>query len=393
MMRHGFPAGWGRWLSCGVMVLGLAAGAACASDHRDGPRSTLANGTPQGALDLNDLFVFVSPVSRNNTTLILTASPGAGVVGPSHFLPGADYEIRISNDGNPLNDEIVFQVEFQAVNNRGQQPYEVRRLDDKGSAVLTRGATTGRNANLRGGGKAAAGIFDDPFFGDVYAVGRFNREATIQALNRTEDFPLPPDITVDSDPTRYFRAPSFPNSFFAGSNTLAIALELPRTKLQSSRSNPNLTVWARSVADLGQGPQPFDRVGRPWVNSLLVPLTETIFGETLPGGFQDQFNLLEQLNDVALRPNIADRLEEVFGLLPEEAETIANLFLPDVVSFNATSRSGFPNGRRLTDDVTDTMLNLITSGEVTTDRVGSDSYFRRAFPYLGKPNPVEDLLP
>lgn len=30
---------------------------------------------------------------------------------------------------------------------------------------------------------------------------------------------------------------------------------------------------------------------------------------------------------------------------------------------------------------------------VSSDRVGNDSYFRRAFPSLGKPNPVVDVLP
>ena len=86
------------------MIFGLcstAAMPASAADHRDGPRITNLNNSPAGALDLNDLYIFVSPTNPNNTVLIQTMSPGAGVVGPGVFFPGAIYELRISNDADP----------------------------------------------------------------------------------------------------------------------------------------------------------------------------------------------------------------------------------------------------------------------------------------------------
>lgn len=50
--------------------------AATAADHRDGPR-VIQNGlTP---LDINDVYVFVSPANRNNTVIApTTGGPGWG---------------------------------------------------------------------------------------------------------------------------------------------------------------------------------------------------------------------------------------------------------------------------------------------------------------------------
>src|SRR3954454_19916478 len=101
-----------RWRVLLTVGLALLPGLAPAADHRDGPRITDLNNTPAGALDLNDLYVFVSATNRENTVFIQTMSPGAGVVGPGLFFPGALYELRISNDGSPLSDELVFQTMF-----------------------------------------------------------------------------------------------------------------------------------------------------------------------------------------------------------------------------------------------------------------------------------------
>ena len=62
---------------------------------------------------------------------------------------------------------------------------------------------------------------------------------------------------------------------------------------------------------------------------------------------------------------------------------------------------GFPNGRRLRDDVADFMLSMLSNGRMKTDNVSDDNGDRitdgsaradgtlrpAAFPYLGPPNP------
>jgi len=368
------------------------------ADHRDGPRITDLGYSTSSALDLNDLFIFVSPTNRNNTVFVLDMSPAAGVVGPATFFPGAGYELKISNDGDPLDDELIFQTTFSPPNGAGQQNFEIRLFRPTGSPTLIgRGTTNGKPARLSGGfGTATAGIFDDPFFFDVNAVARLNREATILALNRTSTFPLPPDITLATNPARHLLPPAVPNNFFGGFNTLSIVIEVPRRRIQSSSSNPNITAYGSTFADVGDGRgyAQFDRVGLPGTNTVIVPLTRTSAGEILPGGFQDQFNFLTPAGDISLRPVAEQRLIDVFGLPEATAESLAELFLPDVARFNTTSTAGFPNGRRLRDDVIDTELSLLTQGALPLgDRVPSDSYFRRRFPYVGPPNPITDELP
>ena len=73
------------------------------------------------------------------------------------------------------------------------------------------------------------------------------------------------------------------------------------------------------------------------------------------------------------------------GQLPDRANP-ADFLLPDIMSINTASADGFPNGRRLQDDVIDIELNLISNGAITSDCVANDSTFRTTFPYWAGPN-------
>ena len=68
------------------------------------------------------------------------------------------------------------------------------------------------------------------------------------------------------------------------------------------------------------------------------------------------------------------------------ADALADVLLPDLLTFDTSSSAGFLNGRRLSDDVIDAELNLITNGAVTGDCVANDNTFLTGFPYLGRPN-------
>jgi hypothetical protein len=67
--------------------------------------------------------------------------------------------------------------------------------------------------------------------------------------------------------------------------------------------------------------------------------------------------------------------------------------LPDVLVYDPSDRGGFPNGRRLTDDVGDLMIATLTRGRVTTDLVGPHTDLLDEFPYLGAPHSTRTERP
>lgn len=343
-----------------------------AADHRDGPRVT-DNAAINGNLDLNDLYVFVSPANRNNTVIVLsTGGAGVGLLTPPIFAPGAVYEIRVSNDGDPTTDELVYQFIFSDPDNFLRQAYTVTEVNERtGRARIIARSVTGRNSRLLGGGQVHAGIVDDPFFFDVIAFGGF-RTAVQQGR------PL-------ADRVAPFLPPSIPNNFFGNFNILGIIVEVPRTRLQSRASQPDISVWIRDL--LPDGTQ-FDRMGNPGINTAVG------FSQLPASPFpniQDIFNGLTPADDPALVPEAAARINSAFGLPLADATALAEFLLPDVVHFNTRDRGGFPNGRRLADDVIDIELDLLTGGALTSDRVINDSVFSRRFPYVGAALPRDPI--
>ena len=359
------------WSTCNrrcvaFMAMICIASQAISADHVDGPRATNAGALV--ALDLNDLYVFVSPVNRNNTVLALTTGGRVGITNPVTFLPGAVFEIRVSNDGNKTNDEITFQIVFSNPDRFGRQNYTVRliRRNQSGNvpAVVARGVT-GQQVAGSLGIKVQAGVFDDPFFFDSTAFGKFR-------TNVQNNVPLP-------DRAAPFLTGPFSNGF--PENTLAIVIELPRKELQSSPSNPNITVWLRALRPDGSQ---FDRTGLPAIN------TATLFNFPGKQSLQDAFNSLVPADDLGLIEEAASRINLIYGLPLEgkaqnggpNARQVAAVVLPDVMPFDTTSTAGFLNGRRLADDVIDAELNLLTGGVLKSDRVNNDSTFLNKFPYL-----------
>src|SRR5207247_10141956 len=79
------------------------------------------------------------------------------------------------------------------------------------------------------------------------------------------------------------------------------------------------------------------------------------------------------------RGDVVDTLISL-GNSEERANALADVLLPDILTFDTSSSAGFLNGRQLSDDVIDAELNLITNGAVTTDCVATDSTFLSTFP-------------
>src|SRR5262249_53793129 len=127
----------------------------------------------------------------------------------------------------------------------------------------------------------------------------------------------------------------------------------------------------------------FDRMGNPGINTV-VGFAQPL--QNLPN-IQDLFNSLNPSADVGLRSAAAERINLAFGLPIDKANALTGVLLPDVIHFSTTNRNGFPNGRRLADDVIDPELGLLTDGGLKSDRVINDSVFSNTFPYLGAPLP------
>jgi hypothetical protein len=317
--------------------IGSAALTTQAADHLDGPLASA-----DGRLDITDVYAFQHGA---NTVLIMNVNPAAGVLSPTTFHPDASYDIKIDNNGDAKED-MTYKVTFSAPSN-GVQDVQVRRVPSAGDggAVIGRGRT-GSNIALAGGGMLRAGLFDDPFFFDLIA---FRGSVLGQGTRRFCD-------TGTSD-------------FFKGLNVSSIVLEVPSASLVGA--TPNIGVWARTELN----GQQMDRMGRPAIN--------TVFQHT--GAEKDAYNRGIPKNDRR------DFTANVYGFLaqfypPATATAITNVLLPDILTFDTSSSAGFLNGRKLSDDVIDAELGLVTNGAITTDCVGNDSTFSAAFPYLGTAN-------
>jgi hypothetical protein len=166
------------------------------------------------------------------------------------------------------------------------------------------------------------------------------------------------------------------------------------------------------------------RLGNPLINEVVIPI-----------GQKDKFNATSPSNDLrnfgtfALNPEPAKLLNALFGLgvkennrtdivqalltglpgltqiskNPAPADTLKlNLGVPPSATPNrfgalAGDTAGFPNGRRLTDDVTDIELRVIAGALLKPEQGGkqiplgdgvdqNEVPFRAAFPYVALPH-------
>ena len=160
---------------------------------------------------------------------------------------------------------------------------------------------------------------------------------------------------------------------FLDKNVFSIILEVPNSALGG---NPKVGIWCRVL--IPKDGKPFfqiDRMGRPFVN---VAFTK--------GEDKDTFNRIEPTKDRELFTKKFTDILESFGHSVESAQKIALTLLLDILGYDYSSSKGYPNGRKLTDDIIDIQLTILTNGQVTTDRVGSHQDLLATFPYLGSPH-------
>ncbi|MFC5831944.1 DUF4331 domain-containing protein [Nonomuraea insulae] len=420
-----------------------------ASSHREAP---MISGDPQH--DNTDVYAFVSPDKADSVTLIANWIPFEEPHGGPNFYPFATksrYNIKIDNDGDAKTD-ITYQWTFTNEDKRGnttflynngpvtslndanllfRQRYTLKRITPDGSKTLVDDGivapsnvgrasmpnyATLRNQSIKslaGGGKTFAGQSDEAFFLDL----------------RVFDFLYGGDLSeVGQDTTK-------------GYNVNSVALQVPATELAlkgDAKRNPVIGVCSTTDKFNGDDYVQVSRLCNPLVNELVAS-----------AGIKDAYNALDPSKDADVQalvdrvtdPEVARLLQAIYGIKAPATprNDLVEIFLQGIAKQNGPIKAdlnsqvlnkdagklrpseqlrlnmsippakdpnrlgvlggdlqGFPNGRRLSDDVVDIELQAVAGAALTgklipglTDKVDrNDKPFLQTFPYIPLPSNV-----
>jgi hypothetical protein len=165
------------------------------------------------------------------------------------------------------------------------------------------------------------------------------------------------------------------DDFFADKDVCSIVLEVPNSALGPKE----VGLWHRTLVPAnGGGWIQAERGARPLQLFLVLGLS---------GAERDAYLGGEPANDVRFVAAFAHALEHTGGYTPQEARRVAEIMLPEVLSYDPKRPASFPDsGRTLTDDAVDAFLALLTNGKVAGDKVGPHGDLLAEFPYLGPPH-------
>ena len=421
----------------------LAAEVGAASSHREAP---LITNDPK--VDNTDVYAFVSPDSPDTTTLIANWLPNEEPAGGPNFYEFAEdaqYDINIDNNGDAKPD-ITYRWTFQTTDNRGTDTFlynngPVTELDDENLLVRQnytlekisggQSETLVENAPVAPSNVGQASMPDYPGL----------RARAITQLDNGQTFAGQADDSFFLD-LRVFDLLYGGDLSETGADTLSgynvqtIALQVPSSELTSG-DDPVVGVWSTTQRPSIQmrkadGSQSFrgkqvqvSRLGMPLVNEVVIP-----------AGLKDAFNALPPVKDATI-PEVVDRvndpevpklIEAIYGIPAPKAprDDIFSIFLTGIEGLNkpqgkvqpaemlrlntsidpaaepnrlgvlAGDNQGFPNGRRLTDDVVDIEIQAL-EGAVRTGKLvealaagdgvnENDLPFSETFPYVALPH-------
>jgi hypothetical protein len=313
--------------------------------------STVVN--PQ--TDITDLYIFSKPGDASRSIFIMNIHPFARVP-TAVFSSEASYEFKIDTNGD-AETEVAFHVVFSPAS------------DEPQTAAVYR--ITGEAA--RGNGACGEMILRA-------APVSYETEALI---TKQGDYQFYAGIRSDSwfaDVDGFFNNFQFAGKdTFANANILGIVLDIPNSALGP---NAQIGIWARTVALVDGEWGQVDQAGRSLVPVLFTTTDHDRyhFLETPPS--HQRGNYLSAFVSV---------LQTVGGYSEADAARIAGELLPDILQYDYSRPAGYPNGRRLRDDLLDTMLAIYTNGKATTDLVGPHTDLLDVFPYLGEPHRAESI--
>ncbi len=402
-----------------VGAVELGPGSGQASSHREAP---LIAEDPSA--DLTDLYAFRSPDKPDTVTILANVIPGEDpAAGPNWytFSPGARYNLKIDTNGDARAD-VTYRFQFHTKTGPfflgdTAQPYTVTRIAGGKATVVARGTTPPNNIGPRSTpnyhslvtksivsfddrrSQAFAGQRDDPFFGDVGAI--FDLVAIRKGTGNEGGG----------------------KDFFAGYGVHTYGVQVPISALHakdgivgvwSSVDRRKVTRRGTSTRNGGAWVQ-VDRLANPLVNEVIIPT-----------GLKDRWNALQPANDAQFQkyyttPILAAVINKLYKLgVPETGrdDLVAVLLtgvpklnytgakLADLLRLNLTipvthdakrlgvlagDTQGWPNGRRLDDDVID-IAEQAVGGFLKGKKLplgdgvnGDDRAQLASFPYIADP--------
>jgi hypothetical protein len=323
-------------------------------------------------VDICDIYAFQKPEDTNKSILVLNVNPVAPTYADS-FASEAVYELKVDTNADAIAD-IAYRFTFSTKEN-GMQKATVRHVSGE---------------KAKGSGNDGDIIFQDVAvsFGEEKQIEDMIAKTKSHRMRR-EDWNEEEEYRffagIRSDPfffdMRMLEGMKNGTQFTSGADTFldknvfSIILEVPNSALGS---NPKVGIWYRVL--IPKDGNPFfqiDRMGRPFVSTAFTK-----------EGDRNTFNRIEPTEDRKLfAKKFSDHLEW-FGHSSDSAQKTALTLLPDILDYDYSSAKGYPNGRKLTDDIIDIQLAVLTNGRVTTDKVGPHQDLLTTFPYLGSPHPT-----
>ncbi len=411
-----------------------------ASSHREAP---LTSNDPQ--IDASDVYSFVSPDRPDTVTLLANYVPLQDPAGGPNFYPFGEnihYDINIDNSGGAkanITYRWTFKTSYKNTDtflyNTGPvksltdpnlnltQTYTLEEIrngqsktlatdvpvapSDVGKASMPDYQSLRNQAlhSLDNGGKVFAGQAHDPFFVDLRIFDLLFGANMSEAGNNSLDH----------------------------KNVNTLAIQVPKSVLAANgdaSANPIIGVWSTSARQSMRvqnvdGSQKYSgdfvqvsRLGNPLVNEVVVPV-----------GKKDAFNASQPADDAQFLPKVQDPevpklIQKIYNVPAPAAprSDLVSVFLTGVAGLNKPAtvtpaeelrlnmsipptaspnrlgviggdKGGFPNGRRLGDDVVDIELRVL-EGELqgTHTNLGdgvnaSNIPFATSFPYVALPIP------
>lgn len=130
-----------------------------------------------------------------------------------------------------------------------------------------------------------------------------------------------------------------------------------------------------------------DREGNPAVNVVTIPIARK---DEYNGGTTQEDAAGRFAGDIVATLKSLGTSDANIGILAEIAVNHGDFLRLDLTKANTgtdggnNANAGFPNGRRLGDDVIDTLLSIVTNGAVTKDNAnGNDAPLADTFPFFG----------
>jgi Domain of unknown function (DUF4331) len=392
-------------------------GSSSASSHREAP---LISEDPTA--DNTDLYAFRSPDKPSTLTIVSNWIPGEDpAAGPNYytFSQTARYNIYVDRNGDGKPD-VAYSFRFKTPTGpyflgNTQQSWTATRngkpfatgttpIDNIGPrfngfvGVKNYEASAEKTIVTKGGVRIFAGQRDDPFFADVGAI--FDLVA-IRKAGTTGNMGGGKD-------------------FLSGYNVHTIALQIPISQVDTK--SHSIGVWSSTDRQnvtvngvLHRGWTQVSRLGEPLINEVVIPTgLKDLWNRTSPAN-DEQFAkyyktpilaaVLNKLYKLGVPETNRTDLVEVLGTgIPKVTytgphfadELRINLAIPPSAHPNRMGvlggdNAGFPNGRRLGDDVVDISEQAV-AGFLLGKKVplgdgvnGNDKPYLTHFPYVASP--------